>query len=159
MDHDPKPTSERNRKFAAEEDVPSAKPRGKPLPVKQTLKDKVIASRGVSHSRHDAQGTLKEEKNKRSSINGPEDIYPDYTAILPRFRYSSGPHNKEVVHVQSTLCKDCAQIGLDALLKRPHKTIAGQTVKKKLGPARNLKARPCALPLGIFKSRSTLPGR
>jgi hypothetical protein len=152
MDHDPKPTSEGRGKLTAEEDVPSAKPRGKPMPIKQTLKDKVITSQGVGHSRHDMQGILKEEKNEGSSINGPEDIYPDYTTILPRFRYSSGPHKKEVVHVQGTLCKDCAQIDLDALLKRPHKTVAGQTVKKKLGPARNLKARSCALCHLVYSS-------
>ena len=125
MDHDPKPTSERRGKLTAEEYVPSAKPRGKPMPIKQTLKDKVIAIQGVGHSRHGVQETLKEEKNERSSINGPEDIYPDYIAILPRFNYSSRSHNEEVVHIQGTLCKDCAQIDLDALLNWPHKTAAG----------------------------------
>jgi hypothetical protein len=152
MDYDPKLKSEGRGELRAKEDVSSAKPRGKPMPLKQTLKDKAIASQGVGHSRHDMQGTLKEEKNDGTSNNGSEDIYPDYTAILPHFRYSSGPHNKEVVHVQGTLCKDCAQIDLDALLKRQHKTVAGQTVKKKLGPARNLQASSCALCQLVYSS-------
>jgi hypothetical protein len=72
MDHDLKPTSDRRGKLAADrtvkEDVPPAKPRGKPMPIKQTLKDKVKASQGVRHGRHHVQGTLKEEKNERSSV-------------------------------------------------------------------------------------------
>lgn len=152
MDHDPKPTAEGREKLTAEEDLPSAAPRRKAIPIKQTLRDKVIASQGVGQSRNDAQGTLKEEKNERSSIDGLEDIYPDYTTILSHSHYSSGPDNKEVVQVQGTLCKDCAQIDLDTLLKRPHKTVAGQTVKKKLGPAQNLKTRSCALCYLVYSS-------
>ena len=152
MDDEPKPTSEGRKKLTDEEGVPSAKPHGKPMPIKQTLKDKVIARQGVGHSRNDEQGTSKEEKNGLSRIDGPADIYPDYTAILPRLCYSSGPHNREVVQAQDTLCKDCAQIDLDMLLKRPHKTVAGQTVKKKLGPAPNLKARSCALCHLVYSS-------
>jgi hypothetical protein len=50
MNHGPKPMSEWRAKLAAEEDVSSAEPRGKPIPLKQTPKDKVIGSRGVGHS-------------------------------------------------------------------------------------------------------------
>jgi hypothetical protein len=79
------------------------------------------------------KGTLKEVENKRTSMDGPEDIYPDYTTIPSHFRYSSGSHSKEVARSERTLCKDW--LDLDTLLKRPHKAVAGQTVKKKLGPA------------------------
>lgn len=144
MDHAPKPTPEWREILAPEEDVPFAKAHGKTMPIKQTLKDKVIASKCIKDSKIDTQETLKEEENKRTSIDGPEDIYPDYTAIPSHFRYSSGSHNKEVAQSQRTLCKDCAQLDLDTLFKRPHKTVAGQTVKKKLGPAQNLKPRSCA---------------
>lgn len=84
MEHDPKPTSEKRRKPVIEEDVPHAKLRRKAMHMKQTRKDKAITSHGVGHSRHDVQGELTEEENEHSSINGLEDIYPDYTAILPQ---------------------------------------------------------------------------
>lgn len=93
------------------------------MTIRQTLKDKAIASQGVGDSKNNVQGTLKEERNEHSSINVPEDIYPNYTAILPYFRYKSRPYKEEFVQVSGTFCKDCAQINLDALLKRPYKTV------------------------------------
>ncbi|KAH7416768.1 heterokaryon incompatibility protein-domain-containing protein [Cadophora sp. MPI-SDFR-AT-0126] len=152
MDHNPKSTSEEREKPMVEEEVPHAKPRGEVMPKKQTLKYKAIASQAVGDSRQHVQGALTEEKDEHDSSNGPEPIYPDYTAILPRFHYSSVTQNKQVVQVQGTLCQDCAQIDIDTLLKRPHKTIAGQTVKKELGPAQTLKAKSCPLCHLVYSS-------
>ena len=55
-----------------EESIPSARPRGKLLPIKQTFKEKVIANHLVGHSRNGTQRTL--EKIERKVLQGSHSV-------------------------------------------------------------------------------------
>ncbi|KAH6699022.1 heterokaryon incompatibility protein-domain-containing protein [Leptodontidium sp. MPI-SDFR-AT-0119] len=74
-------------------------------------------------------------------INDRGKIYP---TILPSLGQSSQSPSNQNHLLRSNLCKRCAQIPLDTLLSRPHKTQAGQSAKN-LSPVPKWEIDSCSL--------------